>query len=186
MDLLGKREWVGLAGLALAVLIAMGFCNPANGAGEPIPIRLGDEVPPTSVPTTPTPTPIPPEDLAAPALWEVHYRTSASPNRGVEDSFSFAETLDIDHEVAPYPGLRDDDWALRIVGTWDDLPAGRYAFSLLHDGALTVEVNGRVVRDEPDPPAAETMRVAFDHPGGRLELDLSGVDTGGPFRLLWQ
>lgn len=186
MDSLRTREWVGLAGLALAVLIAMGFCNPANGAGDPVPIRLGDEVPPTSVPPTATPTPVPATDLPPADLWELHYRTSASPSRGVEDSFSFAEVLAIDHAAAPYAGLRDDDWSVRAIGTWSDLPEGRYAFSLLHDGALTVEVNGRVVREEPDPAAAETIRVAFDHPGGMLEVRLSGVDTGGPFQVIWQ
>ncbi|MGE5595871.1 MAG: hypothetical protein ACM3S1_07535 [Hyphomicrobiales bacterium] len=144
MDALGMREWVGLAGLAIAVLVALSFCNPAVGTEtEPRPITLGEPVTPTAVPSSPTPTAVPPTDLGAPENWFVQYFTGPSPADGVEDSRGFVDTLDVEHEVAPYPGLRDDDWSLVASAHWRELPAGRYAFTLESDGAVRVIANGK-------------------------------------------
>jgi hypothetical protein len=183
---LRSREWIAIAALAVAVLIAFSFCNPAAGRDEVHrPISHGETIPSLTTPQgTATPTPIPATDLATPVNWFLRYLTSAQPGRGVEDSFGFLETLDIAHDAAPYPGLHDDDWVVTASATWE-LPAGRYAFTIERDCEISIAVDDIEVRGEPDASGPDHLRVVFDHEGGKLQLVITAIDRDGPFLLRW-
>jgi len=183
---LRSREWIAIAALAVAVLIAMSFCNPAAGRDEVHrPISHGETIPSHATPPgTPTPTPVPATDLAPPVNWFLRYLTSAQPGRGVEDSFGFVETLDVVYETAPYPDLHDNDWVVTASATWE-LPAGRYAFTIERDCEIRIAVAGIEVRSEPDASRPDHLRIVFDHKGGKLQLAITAIDRDGPFLLRW-
>lgn len=183
---LRSREWIAIAALAVAVLIAFSFCNPAAGRDDVHrPISHGETMPAEASPRgTPTPTPVPTTDLAAPVNWFLRYLTSAQPGRGVEDSFGYIETLDIDYETSPYPGLHDNDWVVTASATWE-LPAGRYAFTIERDCEISIRIDDVEVRSERDASVADHLRVVFDHEGGKLQLTITAIDREGPFLLRW-
>ena len=169
-------------GLAIAVMVAFSFCNPASGVDRtPRSISTGEPVIETPEPT-PTQTPVPVAELPQPEQWFFRFITSAEPDSGVEDTVGFVEALDFDYDGAPYPGLTDDNWTLTASADWD-LPAGRYGFTITRDGAIAVAVSGEEIRYEPDAEGAQQMRVVFDHPGGPLEVLLTMPDRGGPTLL---
>lgn len=179
------REWVGIAALAVAVGVAMSFCNPAAGQDTTQrPIELGEPV--LEATPEPTPTAIPTIDLPAPSEWFVRYLSSAEPGSGVEVGYYFSDTLDVAYDGAPFPDVADDNWAVTATATWPALEAGRYGFTVEHDGALGIATAaGDLLREEPDPPTARQLRIVFEHDGGPLELTLTARDRGGPLALSW-
>ncbi len=187
---LGLREWVGLAMLAIGLVIAATFLNPAAGGSDrPPSFSQGQTVgpstprprPPTPVGPTPTPVAVP-----QPPGWLVEFFDISADGAQRRAATGLPDTLDLAFPAAPFPGMRDDSF-LVVAQAGGGLPPARYTFTLEYDCELRVLVAGSEVASAPDPGAAATLVVAFEHDGrGPAELRIECRDRGGPFLLRWK
>lgn len=182
MDELGRREWVGLGALFVALLVALSFFNPA--AGRPNvqrPISHGQPVPPREEPESPTP--IRTTELPPPRGWTIRY-LSGEPGAGTEYGADQLAALDIETDGAPLPTLTDNAWHLYAEAQFE-LPPGRYGFTLERDCEVVVFVNGAEIRREPDVDVRNFLRVVFEHDGGPATVGITAIDREGSFVLRW-
>ena len=188
---LGRREVVGLALFAVALLAAASFYLPDSHAGEnPRAISagatapLGEPVTPVAVrtpaePRTPA-SPIARGPLPAPASWTLTY----IPDGAKESDYRVvtATGVDLAYAGAPFEGFTDDAWGVRAEAVVDDLARGRYTFIVQSSSEATVLVDGRAVKG---------MRVgggrravfSFVHEAGPLRVRVEARDGGGAFSL---
>lgn len=185
MSTLGMREWVGLAMLLVAAFISFTFLDA--GARDDIPPRTpraGLPVPSPSLDPTATATLPPPNEVEVPhGSWFIEYYNRDDADPSVQ---TFHEALDLFYEAAPFGDFANDDWRL-TVRTELQLEPGGQLFTLVHDGAVRVLVDGDEVASDSDPTNGEReLVVLFQHPGGPATIVIEATDRGGPFVLRWQ
>jgi hypothetical protein len=181
-----RREWAGIAMLALAILISATFLDA--GAGDVPPARtpvLGTPLPPTvATPyVAPTPTPQPPGELDTPeGAWLVEYFSLPGE---IREAANAVDTLDLAFDAAPFGDLHDDSW--KLVASHDlELPTGSWQFALEYDGAITISIDDTEVLSANNPSQPTTLTANFTHPGGRAHLRIEVEDTEGPVVLRWK
>jgi hypothetical protein len=180
-----RREWAGIAMLALAILISATFLDA--GAGDVPPARtpvLGTPLPPTvATPyVAPTPTPQPPGELDTPeGAWLVEYFSLPG---NVREAANAVDTLDLAFDAAPFGDLHDDSWML--VASHDiEAPAGPRQFTIDYDGEVTIYLDDAQILSANDPSQNRPLTVIFEHPGGSARLRIELRDTAGPLALRW-
>jgi hypothetical protein len=182
---LGKREWVGLGLLLVAAFISATFLDA--GAHDNIPPRtpvLGQPLPSPSIEPTATATLPPPTEVEIPdGSWLIEYFENDNELPQVRE---VVVALDLYFANAPFGDFGDDDWKLE-ARTDLRLAAGQQTFTLLHDGAIRVLVNGNEVASDADPAdGPRTLTVIFPFDGGLATIRIVGTDVDGPFELRWQ
>lgn len=185
MNSLGRREWVGLALLLVAVFIAGTFLDA--GAHDNVAPRtpiLGQPLPSPTIEPTATATLPPPSEVDIPdGSWLVEYFSGESDQPAAG---SFVESLDLQFDGAPFGDFKDDDWHVQARANLD-LPAGQQTFTIVHDGAVRVLVNGNEVASDADPvDGARPLTVLFPFDGGPAQIRIVATDVAGPFLLRWQ
>jgi hypothetical protein len=198
---LGLREVVGLAALAVALVIGFLFLDPTASesrnetAGQ---IQRGETVvsipPPaettaaTAQPTvaaTPllaaTPTP-PAKRAASPSSWQVQFYEVAKTGGELLNGGGFVPTLDLTFATAPFPDFHDDAWFVRASADFQ-VAEGRTEITIVHDGDLRVFVDEKEVAHEEDGPSARGRSIVFEHAAGTAQVMIECRDVGGPFRL---
>ncbi|MCL4243141.1 MAG: hypothetical protein KJ048_17465 [Dehalococcoidia bacterium] len=187
MSKVGLREVVALGALGVAAFIGFMFLDPTSTESTshtPGDIRLG-ATPPTATPTLgPTATPVPVTRLAQPESWRLTYYEAAVSGGDILTGDSFVRRLDLVSERAPFRDMRDDAWSA-VLSQQVDAAAGRNAFTLEYDCAVTVFVDDEEVARGEDPDGPARLEVTFDHAGGEAALRVEARDTGGPFLLRW-
>ncbi|MCC7363964.1 MAG: hypothetical protein IT303_06300 [Dehalococcoidia bacterium] len=187
-DRLGLREYVAIGAAGVAILFALFYFAPTASSGsDPLAIRTG--VPVTAaVPTeaaSPTPTPRPAAALADPGRWFIRHYSGQDPASSVVDGEAFFPSLNISYDGAPYPGLRDNGWSLTATSE-TEVAEGRYTFTLLLDGDVRVKVADQEPEAGADTTRPRELTVTFDHPGGKLRVEITGVDRNGPLAVRWK
>ncbi len=185
MNALGTREWVGLGLLLVAAFIAATFLDA--GAHDNIAPRtpvIGQPVDtPTTEPTT-TATLPPPSEVEIPdGSWLVEYYEGDNADPTVT---TFVPSLDLEYPYAPFGDFHDNEWHLEARADLR-LDAGQQTFSVDHDGAIRVLVNGEQVASDADPADGErSLVVLFPFDGGNATIRIVADDVSGPLIVRWR
>ena len=195
---IGVREVVGLAALAVAIVIGFLFLDPTASESRnttPGQIHLGETVAPTATATAlsstgkpsttpaPTATATPPAKKASsPVSWQVQFYEIPKSGGEVLNGEGFVPTLDLSFPGAPFPDFRDDAWFVQASADFE-VAAGRTAITIVHDCDLRVFVDGKEVAHEASGASARGLSVVFEHAAGTARVMVECRDVGGPFRL---
>ena len=183
---LGAREVVGLGMLAVALVLAFFYLDPASSESRqtaPGEIQLGQTPTPTPiVAPTATPTP-PPRAVGAPSGdWVIGTYADAFSGGRVLITQTASTTLNLFYKAAPFPDMKDDAWSVRAEASFT-LPPGRYVLKFEHEGAIMVTVDDAQILAEQATTGPQVAEATFEHAGGAAKVRVEARDLKGPFRL---
>jgi hypothetical protein len=172
LGILGKREVIGILGLALAAGVAYtGLQNAQNEVTPPRrPAQLGQRV------GAPAP---------APVTWRVEFFSEKIQGSKVSNGSTFVEKLDISVERAPFIDFEDGKWSVVVEGPLQ-IARGFYTFTIEYRGDVRVFVSGNEVAKGSSGQRVVPLQVNFDAPLEGTGIRIEGIDTQGPFVLRWR
>jgi hypothetical protein len=179
-----RREWFGLASLALALAIAATFLDAtAQDYMEPRTPVLGTPLGADGQPL-PTATPTrPPTEIDAPESgWLIRYVSLPSETL---DGQQEVDVLDFDYPTVPFNTMVDDSWRLEAF-TRLQLEPGQQQIEMEVDGVLRVYIDGNEVAAANDGDSPRLVTILFEHPGGEAALRIEVEDRGGPLMVRWK
>jgi len=183
----GRREWVGLAALVVAILLAAGFFVVDTGETAHLP-KITPTPAPQGTPATPqdmvpAPSGLPTSILPPPTgPWKVQFISNDASNKGAVAAEGSLPGLDFSMDGAPSQALKDDAWGLDASAAFI-LPAGRYAFDIQHTGPVDVFIDNVEMARQGANAAGQCLRIEVESKGGVSVILIVANDTGGPFRL---
>jgi hypothetical protein len=171
--------------LLVAAFIAATFLDA--GAHDSIAPRTPVIGVPVDTPTTePTATATlpPPSEIEIPdGSWLVEYYEGDNTEASVA---TFVQSLDLEYPYAPFGDFHDNEWHLEARADLT-LEAGQQTFTVVHDGAIRVLVNGEQVAADADPADGErSLVVLFPFDGGKATIRIVAVDESGPLIVRWR